>query len=1489
MPPSDYPRVPHSYRLSPSQIKRVSTSLPRPDRSPTKRSLRAAAALALAQHAGEDRYTLEVGPGQIVEGDVDRTREDGNLKLLADVERARDKGSNDDVRFEVFEGTEVDAVPAQDAPLRLTSSTPGSTSSTLSLDYDASILSDLEATWFLSHVAAALSSLEAAEDNPTKLSKVELAPTSERAIRIDLSQSPAPEDAYPPSCKTLASFFLHAATLYPDDPALHFTSGPSSPPSSDLVLSFRQLSHVSHILSHKLLSCVSPQARHDPSAFVIPLCVDKSPEMIVTMLAIALAGFGYLALEPSWPEGRKHTILGELGREGLLAGAAIVQATEGENEKWKTWTLDGSDEAILRDVLDPTEILDPVLRGDLATVETNHPLEANSDDVPEPRDDGIAYVIYTSGTTGVPKGIVVQNRNVSAFLRNYRGVFGRARGERVLQFPSYSFDVSVMNIWDTLAHGSTICITTPSALFSDLSGSILRLGCTLVDLTPTVSALLFEHPEAQPREGESAREAWTRAGFQIKQVNTGGEKVEKAVRERWRERGVRVVIDYGPTETTVGVVSNQSLEPTPSTGLPIGRPTGLTRIHILSTNSITPLPLGCIGEICVTGRQVTPGYVRKQLNEGVFFDLSDEEADLLGIESRDKEERRLYRTGDLGRWLADGEGNIECLGRKDGQVKVNGLRIEIGEIEENLSPKTNPAIVRGIVDKFETDKINPSLVAFLEIAPSYLSNSDSTSPADGDLVHPFTSTSDFASLVSTVQRDLGQKLPHYMVPRYWLAVTRIPTAGMGKADRKTLRGLAERYDFRRSGRNQENGDSSGDKARAKARTEDKFHDAARKAWARVLKLDESEIGDVDGFTELGGDSIRFMRVVNVLRGDGWNVGFRQLGEARKLTECAAVLRRAQTDDASTASKGDARKPYEPFSLVDQDRLEPLLAEITASTDFSLSRSSIVDVYPTAPSQDALLAPSFDSPKGHYFAQAVYRIQTEIASDRLESAIARMIDRHEVLRTVFVLPETLGSTAQVVLASDDEQVRRAKAVERVKILSETDWDAVVTDWLRRDRERFMFRWGQLHVSFALFSDPNGKRKLAWSLHHAMSDGWTLELLTADLRAFCYDLDLPNRPPFSSFVSWWASETEPPASTADFWRSQLSGVTPLHWPSQYPLEGDMLATTAAATLHWTGDLAGLSQRNGITPAIASRLATSIALSHHSGSKDVTLGIVRSGRDVDVDDADSMIGPCVSVLPSRLDISSSAPRSTSSLLELAKAESDADRLARVHQRVTLSDLARICSLPGRTDLFDILVTYQSLAELDDGEEHLAPWPIRQPPERIHMPTNYTLSFEFTPEKDKPDQLELACFFDSRIIEQAQVDRVLQTIARVLDYLTTAPCTTIDKLDLGEQAPKLERPQNFNDKRSGTLSQADKKRLEPLVDKLRTEWAAVLRLEESEIGAEDAFGSLGGDSIATMRLAVRLGKAGLSIPTQSLAKLPTLLQQAVWLDKTKVKDDDA
>lgn len=372
----------------------------------------------------------------------------------------------------------------------------------------------------------------------------------------------------------------------------------------------------------------------------------------------------------------------------------------------------------------------------------------------------------------------------------------------------------------------------------------------------------------------------------------------------------------------------------------------------------------------------------------------------------------------------------------------------------------------------------------------------------------------------------------------------------------------------------------------------------------------------------------------------------------------------------------------------------------------------------------------------------------------------------------------------------------------------------------------------------------------------SDGWTLELLTADLRSLIHNLPLPSRPPFHAVASWWRSSSSPPADTVDFWRSYLTSAVPLSWPSQSALNGEMLATTGASILHWSGELEALTQRHGVTPAIASRVAIAVALSIHAKAEDVTVGIVRSGRDVDVQDADEIIGPCVSVLPSRIRFtpspsSSSSATTSPSLLSLSLTESASDRFTRVHQRVTLPQLTSLCSLPSRDSLFSILVTFQSLAERDPSPEsdHLS-WPIRQPPERIHMPTNYALSFEVTPQLGKRDELELACFFDERVLGEGEVDEVLKTVAKVMDYLVTAPCTTINAVrrSLGSSSsttspsPSSVLPSTGADE---VNIDVDPARLAALEQQIRAEWAAVLRVEEGDIGKGETFASLGGDSV--------------------------------------------
>ncbi|KAM0787082.1 hypothetical protein ACM66B_006340 [Microbotryomycetes sp. NB124-2] len=1460
----DYPRLPPSYRVPnhdgaawPSVIAEVPQPTTNSSGRRTVLAVRLACALALGQHAGDDTYCIEIEQGDAVVDGAFNLRQQSIASLLTAMDTV--KHPSGQPRF-TLTTTSNAARTEQTTPLRIHSDmTTSSSTLKLKLTFDETLVPLMEAQWFLSHVTHYANQLLQLTDDSAPANMIALRPPSEQQLLSQYSRSSAPPHAYPDSCTTLHSFVLHAAELYPDRVALDFAYDDDS----RLELTFTQLVLVArHVAATQILPHMSSKPQ------VVPICVDKSPEMIIAMLAVLLSGAAYLNLEPAFPQARKQGILQELKEFGMLGSVAIVQGTNDENKTWRDWR-------VLEKVVDPVEAAREVLNR-IKTRDTKlDSIAQKLNDVawPSPSGNDPAYVIYTSGTTGKPKGICVEHRNVEAFLRNYRNVFGRAPGERVLQFPSYSFDVSVMNIWDTFAHGATLCMTTPTSLMSDLAATILKLDCTVVDLTPTVSSVLFELPETKPTGDESLEQAWRRAGFRVKWINTGGEKVEKWVRDAWIARGVRVVIDYGPTETTVGVISNQSAELSP-TIVPIGRPTGNTPVYILSPTSLEPVPLGCIGEICVGGPQVTRGYVKSELNKDVFVDGGD-----LG---------RIYRTGDLGRFLGDGQGSIECLGRKDGQVKVNGLRIEIGEIEEHLNAKAHPDIVRGVVDKLETEDVAASLVALIDLSSSFKARHDSIEE-DGDQVRVLSCamSSEFQSVVEQTKQHLSASLPQYMVPRYWLPINRIPTQGMGKTDRKTLRQLAEQFDWRqaraRARENIANSHGGGQLNGVQHKeTRDEWHDAIRLAWSKVIKMCVDDIHDDDTFTKLGGDSIGFLKVVGKLRQAGFKIAFKDLAEASTLTQCADVLRRVATSASSSNVPNDTSHVYEPFSLIGDAQRDHVVAEI--QDHFDVAEADIEDVYPTAPSQDALLAASLDCT--HYYAQAVYSLDTSVNLNDVERAIVQMVERYPVLRSCFAVLEKVGTTCQIVLRSGSEVVQRAAKAE---VYRGDRLDDTISAWLEKDRRAHVFAWGKLALSFAIFVSPtSNERKLAWGMHHAMSDGWTLELLTADLRALCHGLNVPERPPFSSVVEWWMQDAQLADETAKYWQSYLTGAKPLSWPSTDVLDGQQLSTSTIKAVHWSGDLVGLSKRSGVTPAIASRVAVAVALGRHANVNDVTLGIVRSGRDIDVDfSAEDVIGPCVSVLPSRTRLDDFA---NSSLLELLQHETKQDLQARSHQHISLSQLANVCQLEGgRADLFNILLTFQSLAERDDSIESLSthPYPIQQPPERITMPTSYTMSFEMTPDLGDKDKLELACFYDHRVVDENLVENVLKDVARVLDYVTTAPCTKLCEIEFDTNV-KIERQQqlstSLNGQRDiGEESLEDDEEVSEVVETLRKVWSSILRLDRNEFGVSDSFGSLGGDSISMMKLSVRLTKEGVSIPVHRLVKLPTMLAQARWVVKNR------
>jgi amino acid adenylation domain-containing protein len=419
-------------------------------------------------------------------------------------------------------------------------------------------------------------------------------------------------------------------------------------------LTYAQLNSRANQLAHHLRGMgVGPEAR-------VGLCVERSLELVVSVLGILKAGAAYVPLDASYPLER----LGWMKRE---AGVALLVAQERLAEE----VAEGGELVVCVD----TE-WDVIARQPVSN--------------PASRVGGahLAYVMFTSGSTGRPKGVGVPQRAVARLVLGTD--YARFGPEEVwLQLAPISFDASTLELWGALLHGAKLVVYragTPS--LEELGRTLEEAGVTSLWLT----AALFEQMQAhQPR-----------ALGRVRQVLAGGDVLSPArARERLAGGGV-LVNGYGPTENTTFSACHrmESPEDAGSGTVPIGRPIAGTVAYVLDGH-LQPVPVGVPGELYVGGDGLAVGYVgRPEWTAERFV------PDPFGKGAR------LYRTGDRVRWLKDG--TLEFLGRGDTQVKVRGYRIELGEVEEAL--RQQPRVREAVAVVREDTPGDKRLVAYV-VAP----------------------------------------------------------------------------------------------------------------------------------------------------------------------------------------------------------------------------------------------------------------------------------------------------------------------------------------------------------------------------------------------------------------------------------------------------------------------------------------------------------------------------------------------------------------------------------------------------------------------------------------------------------------------------------------------------------------------------------------------------------------------------------------------------
>jgi len=445
----------------------------------------------------------------------------------------------------------------------------------------------------------------------------------------------------------------------------------------------------------------------------IGLAFERSDKIVVALLAIMKSGAVYVPLDPEYPKYRIEFVLEDSSPKILLT-----------SKKFKRVYKTNAKEIIIEDIW-PTLKHYPKRNPDVTVVGTD-----------------LAYILYTSGSTGSPKGVKVAHYNLVNFLYSFKNILSITSEDKLLGITTLSFDISGLEIYLPLINGASIAI---------VATEIAKDGRLLLD------AIKSERPtimQATPATWQMLLEAGWGEDCIIKTVCSGGETLSKELANKLNNRAKNVYNLYGPTETTIW--STVKKVNTEDKIITIGHPISNTQVYILDEN-LVPVGENLIGEICISGDGVSKGYLnRPALTQERFIKnpFSKEGSD------------EMYRTGDLGTILPNGE--IQCLGRIDQQVKIRGHRIEPGEIEHCLIKNKN--MQSAVVVAREDRPGDQRLVAYIVPKPASAYDTNGVS----------------AGQIAILKEALSQFLPQYMIPNDFVILKSLPLTPNGKIDRNAL-------------------------------------------------------------------------------------------------------------------------------------------------------------------------------------------------------------------------------------------------------------------------------------------------------------------------------------------------------------------------------------------------------------------------------------------------------------------------------------------------------------------------------------------------------------------------------------------------------------------------------------------------------------------------------------------------------------------------------
>ncbi|KAI0194210.1 acetyl-CoA synthetase-like protein [Astrocystis sublimbata] len=704
---------------------------------------------------------------------------------------------------------------------------------------------------------------------------------------------------------------IEASVLDRIAPMMHEKAKEIAISAWDGELSFEQLDTLSTRLAQHILSLpigVGPGT-------VLVLHFEKSMWMAVAMLAALKTGAASVAFDATLPTERFSTIYDQVQPKLVLSSASSASKITSVNSDAHVISIS---QQHLEDLPQPTEY---------QSVQIN------------PHDP--LCIVFTSGSTGTPKGTVLTHTNFSSAMQAHASAYGIGTTcFRLYDFTSYSFDFSWSALLLALSYGVTLCVPSEAERKSDVIASIARFQADFVFLTPSlVTALDFSKQST------------------LRTLAVGGELFNMAGVPPL-DKNIRLLSIYGPSECTVVTTGNELSSPNTYLGS-LGRGYNTNTWVVDPSNPSKLVPIGCTGELWLEGPLVGQGYFQEPEKSAAVF-VENPKWLLDAHTGRKGRSGTLYQTGDLVKYMSDG--SLEFIGRRDGQVKIRGQRVEFGEIEYNLrqllgTGETGPQLVVDYVTL--QGMVKPTLTVFVvPHAAEGLSEKEIWASVD-------------RMVTSGISERLAETLPSYMIPTAYIALSHLPIQATGKADRRQLRQLAASTS-RIAGQN-----PSHEKGIAEPQNE--LERTLRSVWAQVLNVNEGSLSVEKEFNHLGGDSISAMQVVSRCRVQNVKLTVADILRSQTIRRLAQACVVGNPIPQDTINEG---------------------ATIDEGTAWALS-----------PIQKMFFA-AHASGNNHFNQSFILKTRTPIPLGKLQGAFKHLAERHPMLRARFLAGDNGQWTQQI---------------------------------------------------------------------------------------------------------------------------------------------------------------------------------------------------------------------------------------------------------------------------------------------------------------------------------------------------------------------------------------------------------------------------------------------------------------------------------------------